>query len=43
MCDHGKNIWQVVKGNAIGIEASKVASVRIHQRDGTYLNCVIVD
>ena len=41
--EYGKKIPRVVKRNAIGSESSNVASVRIHQPDGTYLNCVTAD
>ena len=41
--DHDKKVPHVVKRNAIGMETANTASVRIHQPDGSYFNCITAD
>ena len=41
--DHGKKVPHVVKRNAVGTETTNTASLRIHQPDGSYFNCITAD
>jgi hypothetical protein len=41
--EYGKKVRRIVKRNAIGVERDNSASVRIHQPDGSYFNCITAD